>query len=353
MKIPMVMMHAGAGYHSPSNEKQYKKSMKEICQNTMAKLNNGWTCVEALEYVIQQLENNSLTNAGIPGSNCTLDGYIECDAALMTKHGIASVAAVPMTSIKGPLDYHIHPNPITMVKLLYEYHLQGPDEVGRQPPLMLTGHHVHDFIKQTGIPMISGSDAFELINTKQIKRYQNHLRILSESIDTEDNDEFEDTVGCIVMDQFGEIATGVSSGGISLKRRGRVGEAAIPGAGIWVTTTSSSKAACSLSGTGEQIMKTMMAMNITTSLIHSTNKPLTLGSLLTHQFLNSALLGKDLHRNVGGIALVVEEDTVEGWWFHTTASLCIAFQSGTSNPKFIMSRKTPGSKYSVSGQTFI
>jgi hypothetical protein len=89
---------------------------------------------------------------------------------------------------------------------------------------------------------------------------------IMEEEDDEDEDEDEDggswthdTVGAVAIDSKGNICAGVSSGGIHLKHPGRVGEAAQYGSGCWTVCSSSSRFGCSLTGTGEQLMATLLA----------------------------------------------------------------------------------------------
>ncbi|KAJ1511977.1 taspase, threonine aspartase, 1, partial [Coelomomyces lativittatus] len=105
-----------------------------------------------------------------------------------------------------------------------------------------------------------------LISDLSLLRYHAHLDIYMNQCEWE-HALNHDTVGAVVMDSDGQVAAGVSSGGISLKYKGRVGEAAMYGAGCWAETLGSTSVGVSCSGTGESIMQALLAKSCSTSLL--------------------------------------------------------------------------------------
>jgi taspase (threonine aspartase 1) len=384
---PYLCIHSGAGYHSPKNKARYHKLLNRVLKETHKLLLAGCSATEAVEYSIKLLEDNELTNAGISGSNICLDGNIESDASIMTSEGSGAVAAIPMTNINKSknIDIEICKNPISIAKLLHDQTLKGPDRTGRIPPIFLVGTNAQLFAKDNNLDMICYADARNLVVKNQLNQYRNHIEILKSNEDKdiiqvmninggvdvyepkidlgisddekdeeivtvdEDEDEFQDTVGAICIDQKGNIASGVSSGGISLKRPGRVGEAAIPGSGIWVIEQDTISIGCSISGTGEQIMKTLLASSLSNSLLNSQNIPQSLTDSFTKSFLCNPVLKNDKLKMAGALILVKDDDKVEFWLIHSTPSFCVGSVGSKGKVQFQISRKRTDKEFCIKG----
>lgn len=352
----ILILHAGAGFHHQKRFQAYKKAMTDISDFVMKQVKAGCSSTEAAALAVSLLEDCSLTNAGIAGSNFTLDGSIESDACIMDDEGwFASIGAVPMcSSLLEDEDHEVslvmHPNPIRIAQSLLDQARKGPDEAGRQPPIMLTGESAHMFAQSHLLSrMIARSDAKSRIDQNQIDRYYAHMAILQNAgnsvpatkrVKLQSDEILQDTVGAICIDDRGRMAVGCSSGGISLKRPGRVGEAAIPGSGIHLDKSDSGdiKVATTISGTGEQIMKTFLASRITDIFIKKAVDDDAdvigqgLRNLIETRFLQSKLLEKDYkdERNMGAIIVrQIEEKFIEFCWVHTTPSFCFSVHDGS------------------------
>lgn len=218
-----------------------------------------------------------------------------------------------------------------------------------------------------------------LITDDAQKTYQNHKRKLDivnerdtskkrklteqrddnteDSCDVEEEEKIQDTVGAIVMDTSGNIATAVSSGGISLKQPGRLGPAATYGAGCWAYNQRLGKpgVGTSTSGSGEHIMKTLLARESALSIQREDNASLGLSNCFKNNFLESEFLEEEDDKLAGVLALKQnEEDTVEVLWGHTTDSMCVGYMSSSlKKPKVVMSRLPeggiPGKSFTMSG----
>lgn len=81
-----IYVHAGAGYHSTSNEKNHLRTCNDAAKVAMTILKNGGDAIEAVEMAIRLLEDREITNAGF-GSNLTMDGNVECDACIVDHYG--------------------------------------------------------------------------------------------------------------------------------------------------------------------------------------------------------------------------------------------------------------------------
>lgn len=342
MKI--AALHAGAGYHSKSNAPEYKTLLTKALKAALSSNN----CIDGICNSLKILENHNLTNAGISGANICLDGTIECDAAIMNTEGMGSIVAVPM------LVDDCSSNPIMIAKKLLQIGIEGVDEVNRQPPITLAGIKAQEFARKAGLDLISKIQSESLILPSQLERYHRHLTILKTCQDeTVDQDLLQDTVGGIMIGS-NDVCAAVSSGGISLKRPGRVGEAGLPGTGIWAAEKDNFKIGISISGTGEQIMKSMLAIKVADKILSSPDSILAALTDCIEEFLNNPMISKDPIKNAGVLVLASNGARSECVWAHTTESFCIAYQSENQlKPAFIISRKNPGKDYCVAGRAIV
>ncbi|KAG0245119.1 taspase, threonine aspartase, 1 [Mortierella sp. GBA43] len=186
-----------------------------------------------------------------------------------------------------------------------------------------------------------------------------------------DDDEkswLQDTVGAICVDNSGHVAAGVSSGGIAMKFPGRVSEAALFGAGCWAQDPSQESPgfACSMTGAGEQISKTLLARTCTDTFLAKDDSTLAANTVLD-KFMASPLLQSYDGRHAGYIAVKLDpvptdeaataggaaEDKAprigEFVFAHTTKTMGVAFMSARDlKPTAIMSQRKPGSTKTVS-----
>eukprot|EP00842_Homolaphlyctis_polyrhiza_P005761 jgi/Hompol1/6186/HPOL_004865-RA len=385
---------------------------------------------------LRMLEASPLTNAGIAGANLTLAASVECDAAIAESlasaqshasdpasdparptQSFGGVGAVPMTHAVA--DSFVVAHPIDAAAAVARADRTGRDAVGRVPPMMLAGSHVHDFAIERNVPCIPVADARAAISDTQMRRYLAHKRILQTSRtqqpstqdlrddvaqdpiqddlsqsyldDSISKEVLFDTVGAIAVDCLGNVCAGVSSGGISLKYPGRIGEAAVYGAGIWAQAASESLPgiAISVSGTGEQIIKTQLASRLADALESSSDIVTTLEDFIDHEILQSSrIASSDQTRDIGFICIRIEHigsNDAEGSattitqssdshhsqkrhkhsrpssrvlkefsWAHTTETMCLAFMSSTDpHPTFHFSSRPSTSTHSLTTQQII
>ncbi|KAG8815613.1 hypothetical protein FRC19_000917 [Serendipita sp. 401] len=253
-----IIVHGGAGNHPERSQKQVKAALKRACIRAADLLRDASaTALDAVEAAIREMEDEECLNAGY-GSNLTIDGKVECDAALMEGRGaFGSIGAV--SGIK---------NPITAGRYVLENgRITRLHPLGRVPPMTLVADGVVKFCSSqipSQAPMfkVDTVPIESLISVRASEEWRYWTNRLTVAQSQETVTAMGDTVGAIVLCD-NQIAAGVSSGGLLLKYSGRVGEAAVYGAGCWAASKdASSGVASSVSGTGEQIMRGAVARSV-------------------------------------------------------------------------------------------
>ncbi|KAJ7838696.1 asparaginase [Mycena leptocephala] len=361
-----VIVHGGAGEHSKNSEPEVKKALRLACTqvlNSAASSENGKiSALDLVERAIVSLEDSPLLNAGY-GSNLTLSGTVECDASLMDglTADFGSVGAV--SGIK---------NPIRLARRILE-HARVPDPLGRIPPLTLVSTGAYAFAQVGAAESLVTPRA-----KKQWERWKARLDSGSSAsssssstslsapiavdIDTADDedlpiDALQDTVGALAFigpsAENAQIASGVSSGGILLKHPGRIGEAAVFGAGCWAQAPESTSTggrrrrmgmACSVSGAGEYIVRANLARSIADALNKASDAAEdvdvdvheVLQRVLAEEFWIPSRSPSNPDPSAGVILLTIEEDedgelTARLWCAFTTPSMAIAYAT-SENP---------------------
>ncbi|CAM4726094.1 hypothetical protein PO909_019606 [Leuciscus waleckii] len=374
-----VLVHAGAGYHSESKAKEYKHVCKRACQRAVDRLRAGGLALEAVTAALIELEDSPFTNAGT-GSNLNLSGEIECDASIMDGKSLNYGAVGALSGIK---------NPVLVARRLLSETQKGKLSAGRIPPCFLVGKGAEQWAISHGIPACSTekmTTKFSLSGYKRNKRkmelaeqvetkrrrqscgHENDLGCLEPVGDImvegeENNSACLDTVGAVVVDREGNVAAAVSSGGLAMKHPGRVGQAAHYGCGCWAENArdvSLYSTAVSTSGSGEHLIRTMLARECSTSM-QTENAHHALLEAMQNKFISSPFLaGEDCV--LGGVIVLrcctcgeaqrsedIQTLLVEFLWSHTTESMCVGYMSAQdSKPRTHISRLPPGA---VAGQS--
>ncbi|KNC84236.1 hypothetical protein, variant [Sphaeroforma arctica JP610] len=161
----------------------------------------------------------------------------------------------------------------------------------------------------------------------------------------------QDTVGAICSDSNGSVTSGVSSGGISLKMPGRVGEAALYGCGCYADSdpqkskdqergSEPSGVGVSISGTGEYIQRSMLALNCGQQLAreNDADPATTLHGTITREMLDCRFLRNVKAKPVGVLAVKRNVEGLEVIYAHNTASFGLGYRLGDAKAVAIMSR---------------
>ncbi|MBN1132591.1 MAG: isoaspartyl peptidase/L-asparaginase [Bacteroidales bacterium] len=211
-----MAIHGGAGFMTPENlpderRMNYEMALDSVLRVGLEILKDGGSSIDAVETVINCLEDNPLFNAG-RGAVFTNRGKNELDASIMAGDGLRAGAVAGVTDIK---------NPISAARAVME----------KSEHVLLTGNGASEFAREVGLQMVDPSYFYTP------ERYQSLHRELQE--------EEHGTVGCVALDQYGDLCAGTSTGGMSNKRYGRIGDSPIIGAGTYANNQT-----CAVSSTG-------------------------------------------------------------------------------------------------------
>ena len=239
----MLVIHGGAGTITRSSmtaeaEAQYRAGLEEALKKGHAILAKGGTSLDAVEATIRTMEDNPLFNAG-KGAVFTHEGKNELDASIMdgrTK-GAGSVAGV--TIIK---------NPITAARAVME----------KSEHVMMVGRGAELFATKMGLEIVDPSYFWTERRWKSLQQELVKEQKPQARIDGPDEKKFG-TVGAVAVDANGNLAAGTSTGGMTNKQYGRVGDAPIIGAGTYAENES---CAVSVTGHGEYFIRWTVAHDI-------------------------------------------------------------------------------------------
>ena len=225
-----IVIHGGAGYFpndTPEELKQqYINSLTEALEIGKNILENGGTSIDAVEKVINYLENNVLFNSG-KGAVFNSEGKHELDASIMQGKDLSCGAVAGVTIIK---------NPISLARLVME----------KTEYVLFAGKGADDLGIQFGVDIVPNS--YFRDSTKYQKWLKSNLP-----------KQQGETVGCVALDQYGNITAGTSTGGRQNKIPGRVGDTPLINSG---TYASNKTCGVSATGIGELFIRNTVAFNI-------------------------------------------------------------------------------------------
>ncbi|KAI0728134.1 nucleophile aminohydrolase [Fomitopsis betulina] len=335
----IVAVHGGAGVHSSQTDSQVKRALRLSCKKALSLLQRGQTSLDAIQEAVTFLEVDGCMNAGY-GSNLTLTGDVECDASIMcgTTGAFGGVGGV--SGVKRP---------VQLARAVLEYS-RRPDPLGRIAPLMLVADGALQFARAQGIPTVPPSDLVAPRAQEEWEHWTNVLRSVSHPEGMEKSlHNVQDTVGAVACDASGSFSAGVSSGGLLLKHPGRIGEAAIFGAGCWAASSNNEDiggAACSVSGAGEHITRAALARSVVEAVeVPNADTHETIRRIL-FSGLRGARHGPENGLPHAGLLLLMREQVGEAtsvprlWCAFTTESMAIAYASSMdANPKALILRR--------------
>ena len=234
---PVLVIHGGAGVIgkdvTPQQEKIVRADLRKALEAGYAVLKSGGSSLDAVSHAIVIMEDAPEFNAG-KGAVFTHDGRNELDAAIMDGATLRAGSVANVHRIK---------NPILLARAVME----------KSPHVMLIGDGAEQFAQSIGMPLV----APKYFYTEE--RWQQLQQALKEDAAKGKSDvPHHGTVGAVALDMHGHLAAGTSTGGMTDKRFGRVGDSPIIGAG----TYANAKCAVSATGWGEFYIRTVAAHDI-------------------------------------------------------------------------------------------
>lgn len=224
---PVLVIHGGAGVEragmTPADEAAARAALEQALRAGHAQLKAGKPALDAVTAAITVLEDAPMFNAG-RGAVFNHDGQNELDSAVMDGASLRAGAIAGVHRVK---------NPILLARTVME----------KSKHVMMVGDGAETFAREQGVTLVDPS----YFRTK--KRWQQLQKALKEEASGKAHADVETakhfgTVGAVALDADGHLAAGTSTGGMTNKRYGRVGDSPIIGAGTYAN------ARCAVSGTG-------------------------------------------------------------------------------------------------------
>ncbi len=231
-----IAIHGGGGTilratMTPEKEAAYKKGLSDAIAVGEAILKKGGTSLDAVEQAIRSLEDCPLFNAG-RGAVFTNNGKNEMDASIMNGKDLTAGAVSCVRNIK---------NPISLAKAVME----------NSEHVFLSGEGAMNFAKTLKLDMEPDEYFFVKERFEQLKQAQ--------EADRTQLDHYKGTVGCVALDIHGNLAAGTSTGGMTNKKFGRVGDTPMIGAGTYANNAT---CAISCTGHGEYFIRAVVAHDV-------------------------------------------------------------------------------------------
>ncbi len=241
--LTTLAIHGGAGVILPSNmnaktEAAYRASLTQVLQTGAEMLNAGYSALDVVEAAIIMLEDDPKFNAG-KGAVFTAQGVNELDAAIMDGRERNAGTVAGVTTVK---------NPIRLARAVME----------TSPHVMLQGPGAEAYARAQGLEMVNPDYFYTQRRFEQLQKKLEQQKTAYNPLVGEPETRFG-TVGAVARDGCGNLAAGTSTGGLTAKKWGRVGDAPIIGAGTYADNR---YCAVSATGTGEYFIRATVARDI-------------------------------------------------------------------------------------------
>lgn len=237
-----LVIHGGAGTirkdkMTEDQERAYHDALRQALDKGYGVLSSGGTSIDAIIAAIEVMENSPLFNAG-KGAVFTYSGKNELDASIMDGSNLKAGAVAGVTTVKNP------------IKAAYAV-------MTKSEHVMLAGRGADAFAAEQGLEIV---DPSYFVDSTRYQQYLNRKKAAGkDGASSEDKQKKFGTVGAVALDQFGNIAAGTSTGGMSDKKYGRVGDSPIIGAGTYANNRT---CAVSATGWGEFFIRLAVAHDI-------------------------------------------------------------------------------------------
>ena len=244
-----IAIHGGAGTIlkkniTPEQETQYRRGLQEAMDAGYRILEDGGAALESVKTAVMVLEDNILFNAG-RGSVFTNTGENEMDAAIMDGRNLMAGAVAAVRNIRNPIE-------LALQVMLKSNHV------------FLVGEGANTFASSLGIKQEPDEYFFSQFRFDQLKKMKNSRDVAL------DHSEFDDeghgmkekkfgTVGAVACDAQGNLAAATSTGGMTNKKFGRIGDSPLIGCGTYANNKT---CAISATGHGEPFMRAVAAHDV-------------------------------------------------------------------------------------------
>lgn len=245
------VIHGGAGTiersrMTPEREKAYRDKLSEALLAGFGVLQKGGGCLDAVVASITLMEDSPLFNAG-KGAVFTSAGTNELDASIMDGRTLKAGAVAGLRRVR---------NPILLARLVME----------QSPHVMMSGEGAETFATQKGVELVDPRYFFTEERWQQLQRIKEAEKNpppkksgLEKGVPPSGEHKFG-TVGAVCLDRAGNLGAGTSTGGMTNKRFGRVGDSPIIGAGTYADNET---CAVSCTGDGEYFIRSAVAHDVT------------------------------------------------------------------------------------------
>jgi len=279
-----LVIHGGAGamrpkHGDPDHHEKAREGLRAALDAGAAILSGGGSALDAVEASVRALEDDPCFNAG-RGSVLTSEGVVELDAAIMDGRDRRAGAVAGLTTTRAP---------ISLARRLME---QGPH-------VFLSGTGADQFARESGLEQVDNG----WFVTGERRRQLDEL-LAGGGFDA---DVKYGTVGAVACDSSGHVAAATSTGGLTAKRWGRIGDSPLIGAGTYADDGS---AAVSATGSGEYFIRAVAA--------HQLAERVRLGGQSLQQALDATLADVGSLGGKGGL-IAVAPDGQAAWGFTTPA----------------------------------
>ena len=295
-----LIAHGGAGHWRPGTDEEAVAGMRAAVEGGREVLRAGRSALDAVCAAVVALEDNPIFNAGT-GAVLNFDGFCELDASVMESRDLGFGAVSGLQRVRNPV-------------LVARKVMEETDHV------MLTGEGAQRFARVMGFPdhdpvtparhadWLDKRNRVDEVLGKQALKMRRFLKAHPEYAGG--------TVGAAAIDSEGVLAAATSTGGVTLKLVGRVGDSPVPGAGNYATPW----VAASATGTGEFVLRTLATRAISEAVERGESLADAMKAILEQ-------LGRAFNADVGFIAVDRRGKTEAA---HRTPAMPHAFFEGDS-----------------------
>jgi len=317
-----IVIHGGAGNITPENfteknQNKYKLVLEEALNRGYSILAKGGKSIDAVQQTISILENSPLFNAG-KGSVFDNEGKNRMDASIMDGKTLNSGAVAGVTNIKNPIF-------LANKVMINTKHV------------LLSGKGAEIFAEQNNIKFESDAYFYTKRQADYLKLVQKRERNKSLSVSSvqlpifgKDDNSFTSvslewkkygTVGCVALDKNGNISAGTSTGGLTNKKYGRIGDSPLIGAGTYANNKT---CGVSCTGIGEYFIRTLAAHEVSSLIQYK-------------KYSAKQAIAEVIHNQIGNIGgeggiIVMDKDGNIAWDFNTKG-MFRAYKKSTGESK--------------------